>query len=371
MGLELYWIPIRTALLLFPFIALILLLPWLIYNYRKYGFLSVWTSFVVYSFIFYGLCAFFLVILPFPDTRNNSSGHTALSIYQNLRPFTFIKEISKNELIVWSSVETYVNLLQDIDFLIVMFNTLLFLPLGVYLRYFGLKWHNAVGIAFLFSLFFEITQRTALYGYFEYPYRMFDVDDLITNTLGALLGFIIAPLILSIFPSSKDVEVKAERIKNEFQVRPFARLLALFFDLVILSLLDVWALEWIVTLGYLIVFIAIPLVLKGATPGTLLMRFQLKSERKFGIAIRAASLYATRLVYVGLLLIWNMPTILDSDLHYYQVILKNMSLFGIFILTFTLVLHTIRVLSLKHIDQFYFDQFGKVFNVRVKKIEQN
>ena len=370
MGLELYWIPIRTALLLFPFLALILLLPWLIFNYRKYGFFSMWTSFIVYSFIFYILCTFFLVILPFPASRDNSNGQTALTVYQNLIPFTFVKDIMKNELIVWTSFETYVNLLQDLDFLLVLFNLLLFFPLGVYLKYFGIKWYKTVGIGFCISLFFEITQRTGIFGFFLYPYRLFDVDDLMINTLGTFLGFLVAPLILMLFPSTKDVEVKSERVLNEFQVRPFARLLALFMDMTILTLLGVWFIEWVVAIGYLLVFIVSPVLFKGLTPGTALLHFQLRSEWKFGVVIRGLLLYLTRLVYVGIIVIWNMPLVVDSEQYYYQIILKNMTLLGFVFLTVILVIHGMRVLGLKHVEQFYFDSVGKVFNLRRVRDDQ-
>src|SRR5699024_7815272 len=85
-----------------------------------------------------------------------------------------------------------------------VFNVIVFFPLGVYLRYFfkkKRKWIYTMLIAFSVSLFFEITQRTALYGLFKCAYRIFDVDDLITNTTGAVLGFFMAPLFLWVIPS--------------------------------------------------------------------------------------------------------------------------------------------------------------------------
>ncbi len=45
-----------------------------------------------------------------------------------------------------------------------------------------------------YSLFLEIAQGTGLFGIYPCPYRSFDVDDLITNTLGALAGAALARL---------------------------------------------------------------------------------------------------------------------------------------------------------------------------------
>ncbi|WKL04383.1 hypothetical protein Q0F98_15520 [Paenibacillus amylolyticus] len=54
--------------MIFVVAAMFLLVPWLIYGYRKDGFFS-WSRFgISFSFIFYILAAYCLVILPFPTT---------------------------------------------------------------------------------------------------------------------------------------------------------------------------------------------------------------------------------------------------------------------------------------------------------------
>ena len=48
--------------------------------------------------------------------------------------------------------------------------------------------------SFCLSLFFELTQLSGLYFIYPRPYRLFDVNDLVTNTLGGIIGFVVTPL---------------------------------------------------------------------------------------------------------------------------------------------------------------------------------
>ena len=60
---------IMNALLVFPLMAVIFTLPYIIYNYRKYGSVFSMRILIVYSFVLYLLCAYFLVILPLPSMQ--------------------------------------------------------------------------------------------------------------------------------------------------------------------------------------------------------------------------------------------------------------------------------------------------------------
>ena len=237
---------------------------------------------------------------------------------------------------------------------------MLFLPLGIYLRYFGVKLRKVILIGFLISLFFEITQRTGIYGIYQFPYRLFDVDDLILNTFGTIVGFGIAPFVLWLFPSTRDVEVKSLKIKAEPQVRPVARLLALFVDLTLIGLLRVFHSEWFVLAGYGVIFVGMPYLLKGATPGTALMHFRLYSEKKMGILIRAAALYITHSIYLGFDWIWNLPLNDMDPLFMYQLGLRLAIIAVSFAFSLTIFIHVLRVVVRKRIDYFYFDRLGKV-----------
>ena len=52
--------------MLFPFIAGIFTIPFVVRQYRKYGGIAFMRVIVVYSFILYLMCAFLLTVLPLP-----------------------------------------------------------------------------------------------------------------------------------------------------------------------------------------------------------------------------------------------------------------------------------------------------------------
>ncbi len=85
--------------------------------------------------------------------------------------------------------EGAVALLRDPAFLQVALNVLLFVPLGVLVRLIlkrGVVVATALGLAV--SLLIETTQLTGVWHLYDCAYRLFDVDDLVVNTLGALVG---------------------------------------------------------------------------------------------------------------------------------------------------------------------------------------
>jgi glycopeptide antibiotics resistance protein len=72
-------------------------------------------------------------------------------------------------------------------------NVLLFVPLGVFAYFLWRRTlKQTVLIGFGASLLIEITQLSGNFGTAPFAYRIFDVDDLITNTFGALLGYLAA-----------------------------------------------------------------------------------------------------------------------------------------------------------------------------------
>ncbi|MGN0153389.1 MAG: VanZ family protein [Lachnospiraceae bacterium] len=73
-------------------------------------------------------------------------------------------------------------------------NVVAFMPFGALIRWVvdkKMRWYQAMGYTFLFSLCVELLQLTAKVG-------VFDVDDLILNTIGGLLGFFVYYLLLLI-----------------------------------------------------------------------------------------------------------------------------------------------------------------------------
>jgi glycopeptide antibiotics resistance protein len=84
----------------------------------------------------------------------------------------------------------------DVRLLQVVFNVLLFVPLGFLLRVIGRRGIVVAALVGLgVSLLIELTQLTGAWGVFRCAYRLFDVGDLASNGLGALLGSLVALLV--------------------------------------------------------------------------------------------------------------------------------------------------------------------------------
>lgn len=279
--MSVYIMPIKTAIITFPFLAMLFTLPFLIYQYRKYGYINYFRALILYTFLLYSITAYYLVILPLPKTRDVLSLQKAGTNYTQLIPFKFIMDISNETRVEISRPLTYIRLFKERAFLQAAFNGILLLPLGVYLRYyFNKSLKKCIIISFFTSLFFELTQLTGLYGYYNRPYRIFDVDDLMLNTLGGYLGYIISVMFIKILPNVNklDESVNLDNITVSF----IRRFLALAFDwtiFVIIAIISHWRFKaWIFVFLY---FIVLQYFNNGRTFGKWLFRIEIvgKSEK--------------------------------------------------------------------------------------------
>lgn len=375
-----YVFPVQTAFFIFVLIAMFLLVPWLIYGYRKDGFFS-WSRFgVSFSFIFYLLAAYCLVILPFPTTRNTCAQQAADTVYYNLVPFTFVKDIMKETPIVWSQPASYMGMIQGRAFLQVLFNVMLLMPLGVYIRYFWQKrsyWKQALLSGFGLSLFFEITQITGFYGFYDCPYRLFDVDDLLLNTSGTILGFFAAPILLALFPSRASIQAKSEQILEQNKVYPVPQLLALIIDGVVVVFLSnlMSIFNWSNTnvivstlntaIAMLFVFFFIPSLRDGKTPGSALMRFRYVN-RETGEPSSASLFKRLLALYAPWILVTVAQFITDYAFLNENVMLEpykvwiSVGIFGLHMLILlVLFVHVMLVLFSRGKRAFYCDDVSK------------
>lgn len=196
--MNVYVYPIATAVAVFPLLSAVFTLPYVMNQYHKYGALLVLRIILVYSFIFYLMTSYFMTILPLPPIDSVKDGGTTMLLV----PFHALKLWWVNCGFIYNDPSTYLPAIMNYDFLQMAFNILLLLPFGVYLRYyFERKWYQVLLMSFAYSLFFELTQLSGLYGIYPHPYRWFEVDDLICNTLGGMLGFVITPLCSFFLPS--------------------------------------------------------------------------------------------------------------------------------------------------------------------------
>ena len=223
---------IQTALLIFPFIAAVFTLPYLIYQYRKFGSIPWWKTLLVFAFIFYLLCAYFMVILPLPADR---TAVVASAAHPQLVPFAFVGDVASHATLNPASPASWLRWLRNPAVYVILFNLLLTAPYGGFLRYFfHRRWWQVLLAGFGLALFFEVSQLTGLFGLYLHPYRLFDVDDLIVNTAGAMLGFWVSIPLTRFLPNIDRMNERAIE-KGEHHTAFTRRLLAFAIDMVATS----------------------------------------------------------------------------------------------------------------------------------------
>ena len=273
---------IYSAVLLFPFIAALCTLPYMIYSYRKYGAVSILRSFVLFGFLFYLLCAYFLVILPLPSRESvaKMTGPTT-----DLVPFNFVRNFVNSSGFLLRDTSTYLPALKSFAFLEPLFNLALTIPFGIFLSYyFKDKLPKIILLTFLLSLFFELTQLSGLYGIYARPYRLFSIDDLVLNTSGGVLGYFLGLGFRRILPSKQRMDEKSAKVSGKVSyIRHF---IASAIDFVVVLLLNfilapfigyaVWALYPVI----LIYFVSTQMLCRGRTLGKFLVNIRIEAYRQ-------------------------------------------------------------------------------------------
>jgi len=161
-------------------VGVLLFVPFVALSYRRrggFGFARfvLWAAALVY---FMAIWTYTLLPLPDPDAVRCAG--------VNLDPFEFVTEIR-------DALRRPGNTLTDPAVLQIVLNVLLFMPLGFFLRVLGGRGVVVAGLVGLgVSGFIEVTQLTGVWGLYPCAYRVFDVDDLLTNTLGAVVGSLMA-----------------------------------------------------------------------------------------------------------------------------------------------------------------------------------
>ena len=322
---------IKTAFLIFPLLAFLITLPYLLLQYHKYGSVPLIRSSIVYTFILYLLTAYFLVILPLPSKEEVSMMPTKVP---QLIPFTFIGDF----------IETFKESSGVLSFLkspivyTTLFNIAITIPFGVYLRYyFKKKWYTTIIYTFLLSLYFEITQLTGLYGLYPKAYRLFDVDDLIVNTLGGLIGYLITPIVTIFLPDRDEIDkISYKRGKT---VSIYRRFLAFLIDIfvfatlmfIMLALIDFDNFIIPLVLITLIYYIILP-TLTSCTLGKHLVKIKLSSKNKYkhlSIFIRQVILYF--IIIFGPIIVINYNDYINGLIILFYIIFLTYTYFEMFL----------------------------------------
>ena len=289
--LSTYLESILAACALFPVIAGVFTLPFVVVQYRRYGGIAVMRVMVVYSFVLYCMCAFMLTVLPLPDpeavavmTRRKPNLIPGYNLWKTLRRSGLLEDLPRSLL----SAGAWKRALLSRDVFYLLANVALTVPLGFYLRYyFRLDLKKTVLAGLAVSLFFELTQYSALYGIYPQPYRCADVDDLITNTLGAAVGYAVTPLLSRFLVSREEMDrISLEKGKEvTFTRRLFAAVLdVLFLYGGVGGALAVLASRTGIPLTYtglavgLLYLGVLPALWKGRTPGLALVKLRVTAQ---------------------------------------------------------------------------------------------
>lgn len=263
---------IKTAVFIFPFVSFLFTIPFILHQYHKYGSINAFRVLIVYSFILYMMCIYFLVILPLPE---KSTVTAKMGEMMNLRPFAFVNDIIRESSFVLNNPNTYLKSLMEPCIYTVLLNIVMTVPFGMYLRYyFECSFKKTVLLSFGLSLFFELTQLSGLYFIYPGPYRLFDVDDLIMNTLGGVLGYSLMGFGRNILPSRREID--RESLRDGTKVSSLRRFTAFALDVFIYGAISVFFRhDNSYKIVFIIYFIVIPPMLNDQTLGEKFLNIKL------------------------------------------------------------------------------------------------
>ncbi|WP_233459076.1 VanZ family protein, partial [Amycolatopsis acidiphila] len=284
-----YLLPLTTALMLFPLVALVIMIPAAVVSYRRRGRAGGRTTMVFYTFVFYLLAIAMQTVIPLPSNSAYCTEPSYASSPQ-LRPFYFLEVVAQRAHGHWSPVA----IMHNPAVWTTSLNIVMLLPLGVFLRYAQrLRFLPTVLIGFGVSLFFELTQLTGLWFVYPCPYRLFSVDDMILNTVGAAAGWLLAGPLAKLLP---ELDPERDRRRYAAKVTVPRRLLALITDLVAYTVLLAFVFGLLTLFGEnldhrgtlilvlgLVWFVLVP-TLTGSTLGkrAMLLRVRRTSGRRAG-----------------------------------------------------------------------------------------
>lgn len=358
-----YVIPIKTALFTFPMIAFLFTIPFILHQYHKYGSIHKLRVLIVYSFILYMMTVYFLVILPLPKI---SEVVNPISDMIQLQPFAFIQDFLKETSLIITNPNTYLKAVREPCFYTVIFNIFMTMPFGMYLRYyFKCSLKKVIIYSFLLSLFFELTQLTGLYFIYPSPYRLFDVDDLLMNTIGGILGYLIMGCFRRVLPTrdkiDEDSRKEGEKVSGLRRITVFC-LDSIIYLLMLSICLSIFNFQYTKYIAFFFYYGFLPWVLKGRTLGSKFLNVKFQYPNLTGIRnlLRMMFLYFYYyyLPYLLILILISISSFLGLPVAQ-NILLCILFVFSIFLLYFISLL---RILTKRksYYDRFFHVQFESV-----------
>ncbi|MFI7049658.1 VanZ family protein [Streptosporangium sandarakinum] len=186
--MEIYLTQAKIALLLAPLAIALLSLPFVSRQYGRFGHIGRWSGFVTAMLVLYACGVVAFTLFPLPEVTPDFCVIRQSLATPRWQPLSSIQDVIRE-----NAGRGLPAALYSRSVLQIVFNVALFVPLGFFLRYRqGLGVARTLAISLAGSLTIELTQLTGLWGLYPCAYRLFDLDDLIINTVGAGLGWTLA-----------------------------------------------------------------------------------------------------------------------------------------------------------------------------------
>lgn len=184
-------------------LALLLFVPWAARRFRRHGGLGLGDVSIGLGVAVYLVAVLAYTLLPLP--ASDALACAGAPAGTQLSPLDTLAAIDSA-----GGFDSPAAVLANTRATELLLNIVLFVPLGLFVGHLaGRGLPRGVLRALLaglgLSLLVEVTQVTGIWGLYSCAYRVFDVDDLLANSFGALLGGFAAPL-LRLVPGQRSRE---------------------------------------------------------------------------------------------------------------------------------------------------------------------
>lgn len=316
-----------VAVTMWPLFSLALTLPILAYLYHRDGRIKFASAVAVYLSVLYVLGLGCFTLYPLPS--GESGPGITYGIPWQTNPLAFVGDIAREGV---SAIPQ------------IAFNVVFFVPLG-FIAGRLLRWgfvRTAV-VGLLTSCLIEAAQGTGLFGIYPYAYRTADVNDLMWNTSGAVIGWWCAALLARVVPPGALAE------PGEVTDRPgfIRRCVAFWLDMTLVGIasgtvvgivrLALWnvpglegaeamwppSVPWELAVGgtvFAIVEGVLPWLHAGSTPGGGFVRMTCETRARRGV--RRLIFYIVRLAVLGLA--WLSPGLAWPILGIFYLVARRM-----------------------------------------------
>lgn len=185
------------SLVYWPFMCILLTIPFIIARLiarRR----ATWGYVIFsYAFVLYLLGLGLFTLYPMPD--NSASFCAKQSLSPQLIPLHWIVDVAQPSKHITAALQ-------------IIANICFFMPLGAFVAlYFRKHIRFAIAAGLGLSFLIEVAQLTGFFHIYPCSYRLFDVDDLVMNTLGAALGY---TMTFRLKKYLKSQPLDAEPVKN-------------------------------------------------------------------------------------------------------------------------------------------------------------